>query len=232
MHFSLPASTASALAFLLASFHPAFSDQPDTIQPYIATDRQGVCYARSVPSHDFDENRNARRPGRTTTHVVTMNGDVLVDTYNWFSLGIRVECWNYYGGYWSDDDPAATKIYVVRMPDRHVGQPSNDHIAIAFYTGGKLLRAYGPIDIARNGGPVEKDCAGKYNNVEYSISHYWVFDVETSPEFIRSVAFDHTLFEVVTVDGRKLTFRLDTGDLLESRRVSEPPAYMRDFKPC
>ena len=94
--------------------------------------------------------------------------------------------------------------------------PRPDHLAIAFYRGGKLLKSYSTLDIA--GAEKAQDIGlSKYQNVSVSVSHYTVF--ESGPTMIRvttsegSSFKDEWLISAKTVDGRQLIFDISTGDL-------------------
>ena len=106
---------------------------------------------------------------------------------------------------------------VVRVGPWHRGHnPHADHLAIAFYKGGTLLRSYSTLDIAGD----ERAASGglsEYRNVSASESHYTVF--EQDPEMVRvtsnrgPVFTEHWIVTVTTVDGRALAFDVATGDL-------------------
>jgi hypothetical protein len=76
---------------------------------------------------------------------------------------------------------------------------AND-LALAFYFGGKLARRYSTLDIA-----------GSPDHVSSSVSHYTVI---SRVEGYKWRGSNFYAFEVVTVDGRTLSFDPTTGDML------------------
>lgn len=71
-----------------------------------------------------------------------------------------------------------------------------------------------------------------------AVSHYRVFAEqnraeigETEIETPDGPRRSETL-ALLTVDGRRLSFRLDTGELVKSERVGKPSEPLLNFKPC
>ena len=165
---------------------------------HVAAGPYGRCYAKSVPRHLFDPEGQARQQGRTQVY------DVLLQSYDWFSQGLFVLC-------------GADEATVIRLGPWHRGHdPQADHLAIAFYRGGALIRAYSTLDIA---GEAKADAGAisRYRNVAASVSHYSVF--ESGPDLVMRVEQDGTVFhedwviQATTVDGRRLVFDAATGAL-------------------
>lgn len=184
---------------------PALADQEASNVAHVVAGPHGRCYAKSVPEHIYDPEGEPRQQGRTMVNHVGPSEDVLVQTYPWFSQRLFLHC------------GAGDKITVVRLGPWHRGHdPSEDHLAIAFYRDGKLLRSYSTLDIAGD----EKSPSGAisaYANVFASVSHYSVFG--SGPDMVKittseGVVFhEHWVISADTVDGRQLTFDLETGDL-------------------
>jgi hypothetical protein len=188
-----------------ACLNSAMADQEASNVPHVAAGPYGRCYAKSVPDHLYDPDGEPRQQGRTIVYRVETSEDVLVQVYPWFSQQIFVNC------------TLAQKIVVVRLGPWHRGHdPRSDHLAIAFYKGGKLLKHYSTLDIA--GG--EKALNGgfsAYRNVSASVSHYSVF--ASAPEMVKITTARGPVFKynwmirAETVDGRLLTFDMSTGEL-------------------
>jgi len=94
--------------------------------------------------------------------------------------------------------------------------PSADHLAIAFYQAGQLIRRYSTLDI------VGDDKSGKVDvsddkKVSASESHYTVFaSGPTLAKITKSVGLifkEHWVIEATTIDGRVLVFDMATGEL-------------------
>ncbi len=99
-----------------------------------------------------------------------------------------------------------------------------DHLAIAFYRGGKLIRSYSTLEIA--GGEEAADGGtSRYKNVFATVSHYTVF--QSGPEMIKVTTVDGAVYsetwsiQATTTDGRVLTFDMASGEV---RQGSPPPA--------
>ena len=171
----------------------------------VAAGPYGRCYAKSVPDHLYDPVDEPRQQGRTMVYRVGNSQDVLVQTFDWFSQRLFVRC------------GAADNIAVVRIGPWHRGHdPHPDHLAIAFYKGGELVKRYSTLDISG----VEKAQSGSqsiYRNVSASVSHYTAFG--SAPEMVKittvsgAVFVDNWVIKAKTVDGRLLTFELETGGL-------------------
>jgi hypothetical protein len=125
--------------------------------------------------------------------------------FDWFSQKLFLRC------------SPANDTLVVRLSPWHRGHdPRADHLAIAFYKGGTLLRRYSTLEIA--GDEKAKDGGiSKYANVSASVSHYTVFERE--PEMVRittnvgPVFKENWIIKATTVDGRSLDFDIENGEL-------------------
>lgn len=183
----------------LATGSAARADQEASNVARVAADPYGRCYAKSVPKHVYDPADEPRQQGTTEVYRVGVPDDRLVQRYNWFSQSLFVHC---------DIDG----VRVVRVgPWQRGHDPSDDHLALAFYRGDILVKRYSTLDIA--GG--ERNAPGAipaFKNVEASVSHYTVF--RRPPALTKVVHQTGALFteewviEATTVDGRVLTFDL------------------------
>lgn len=183
----------------------ALADQEASNVPHVVAGAYGRCYAKSVPRHTYDPEGGPRQQGRTEIYEVGDAEDALVQHYDWFSQVLFVRC------------RPGNESVVVRMGPWHRGHdPRADHLAIAFYQGGNLIRRYSTLDIA---GDEEADegAFSKYKNVSTSVSHYTVF--ASQPELIKiteqvgSTFQDDWVIKSTTIDGRMLVFDATTGEL-------------------
>jgi hypothetical protein len=194
MKRTLP-STMMGTAFLLiltAIGLPAIADEEVANRPHVVADPNGgLCYAKSVP------NANQGKEGSTAVYKVESSRDELLYTLPWYSQEVHVRCG--IGRKWT---PA-----VVQMGPWNTGRSASaDHLALAFYYDGKLVKRYSTLEIA-----------GAAGNVRTTKSHYTV---------IRSVTgftndYPDARFVVVTEDGRRLAFDPVTGTLLSTERTDK-----------
>jgi hypothetical protein len=189
----------------LAWTAPASADQEASNVAHVAAGPYGRCYAKSVPAHIYDPDGEPRQQGHTTLFRAGDGEDIVERRFDWFSQKLFLKC------------GAADDSLVVRIGPWHRGHdPRADHLAIAFYRGGTLLKRYSTLDIA--GG--EKAINGrisKYANVSASVSHYTVFERE--PEMVRvitnagPVLTEDWIIKATTIDGRALMFDMESGQL-------------------
>jgi hypothetical protein len=166
---------------------PVLADDEAANIPHVAVDRWGRCYTKSVPSGSYGSE------GSTKVYRVEAKQDRLVDTYPWFSPRIHLEC--------STRMPDGRyAVAVVQFGPWARGQTATaEHLAIAFHAGGRRLRSYSTLDIA-----------GLPERVSASVSHYTV--IREVEGFV--TVGGASVFRLVTVDGRRLTFDSATGELL------------------
>ncbi len=189
----------------LAGLNSALADQEASNVAHVAAGPYGRCYAKSIPRHDYDPEGGTRQQGRTEIYQVADSEDVLVQQYDWFSQVLFVRCRN------------GSEPVVVRVGPWHRGHnPRLDHLAIAFYQGGKLIKRYSTLDIAGNE-KAEKGAFSKYKNVSASVSHYTVFaslpELTKITETIGSTFTQDWVIKATTIDGRALVFDIETGEL-------------------
>ena len=106
----------------------------------------------------------------------------------------------------------------MRIGPWHRGErPQRDHLAVAFYKNGRLLKSYSTLDIIETS---DLDDTGQFRDesVSVSVSHYSVFQSE--PEMVRVVQQDGPVFSeswiitARTIDGRELAFSVTSGELV------------------
>lgn len=191
----LPALTGFAASALSAL--PALADQEASNRAHVTAGPYGQCYARSVPAHLYDPEDQPRQQGQTEIFRVQPTTDVPAGSYDWFSQQLYLLC-------------RPEGIFVVRIGPWQRGHTArDDHLALAFYRDGQLLRRYSTPEIAA-GAP-----AG--TGVSASVSHYTIFEGE--PLLERIVTQEGAIFRetwvvrATTVDSRTLIFDPLTGEV-------------------
>ena len=168
---------------------PVLADDEASNVPQVAVDRFGRCYTKSVPTATYGSQ------GTTRVYGVEARQDSVINTYPWFSSEVHLQC--------STRMPDGSyEVAVVQLGPLARGQRATaEHLAIAFHAGGRRLRSYSTLDIA-----------GSPERVWASVSHYSV--IREVEGFVAVGAA--SVFRLVTVDGRLLTFDPATGALLSS----------------
>ena len=189
----------------LACASPALADEEASNVAHVTAGPYGRCYAKSVPKHIRDPQGEPRQQGVTRVYRVGDTEDVLVHVYDWFSQRIFVKC-----------GPLDDIIVVRAGPWQRGHDARTDHLALAFYRGGALLKSYSTLDIS--GAEAATDGGiSRYKNVSASVSHYTVF--ASGPEMIKVTTSDGPFFtenwwiRAATIDGRSLTFDMETGEV-------------------
>jgi hypothetical protein len=192
-----------ALAGLVFS-DPASADQEASNYPHVVASPSGRCYAKSVPRHLYDPQDEPRQQGRTDIYQVADAEDVLVGHYDWFSQVLFVRC-----------QPGREAVVVRVGPWQRGHDPRADHLAIAFYQGGRLIRSYSTLEVAGDQ-RAEEGAFSKYRNVSASVSHYNVFALWPEwakiTENVGATFTDDWVIKATTVDGRALVFDGATGE--------------------
>ena len=196
----------TAIVIILATASSAIADQEASNVAHVASGTHGRCYAKSIPTHVYDPSDAPRQHGRTFLYQVANGDDVLVHEYDWFSQNLFVKC-----------GPSEGTVVVRLGPWQRGHDPKGDHLAVAFYKGGTLIRSYSTLDIA---GDTRAENAGmsSYQNASASVSHYTVFS-ETPKMVLRRradgpLSSEQWIIQAVTIDGRVLRFDMETGELL------------------
>ncbi|MEM7222847.1 MAG: hypothetical protein AAF495_07715 [Pseudomonadota bacterium] len=182
----------------LAWAGPALADSEAGNRVHSVTGPYGKCLAISSPKHDFDPMEGPRQEGRTEIRKIGAAGAAPVRVYDWYADQLFVLC-----------PPEGPELVVRLGPWQRGHNPSDEHLALAFYAGGELLKRYSTLDIA--GG--EKSAPGAvsdFKNITPTVSHYVVFSVQ--PQLAKQG--EDWVIEAITVDGRELVFDVETGELL------------------
>jgi len=188
----------------LACASSALADQEASNVPHVVAGPYGRCYAKSVPRNIYDPEGGPRQQGRTEIYQVGAPEDVLVQRYDWFSQALFVRC------------RPGSELIVIRVGPWHRGHnPRADHLAIAFYQAGRLIKRYSTLDIAGD----ERAGAGafsEYKNVSASVSHYTVFasgpELTKITERVGTALEEDWVIKAMTIDGRVLVFDIATGE--------------------
>lgn len=186
----------------------ALADSLPPMIPHVVAGKGGSCYVKSTPIYDAKSKKNYQTQGRTIVYKVGKYEDILVHSYDWFSRNVYVACGNVVEGSYG--------IGVVRSGPLNDGnKPDREHLALAFYFDGKLVKSYSTLDIA-----------GDSKNVRASLSHYEVFkqDIElvwngswkNFEEGSGAYYSEKPVMKALTVDGRELIFDLATGEIIET----------------
>ncbi|WP_342074910.1 hypothetical protein [Yoonia sp. SS1-5] len=106
-------------------------------EPSLGNRLENDCYAKSTPKYTYDPDEEIRQQGETELFLSIDKEDVLIHTYDWFSQSLHI----YNCG-------SAEEVTVARHGPWHRGSAArSDHLALAFYRGGQLLRRYSTEDI-------------------------------------------------------------------------------------
>ena len=183
----------------------ALADDEASNVPHVVAGPYGRCYAESVPRYHRDPAAVPRQQGHTEVYQVEASEDVLLQQYDWFSQFLFLRC------------RPGSETFVVRVGPWHRGHnPRPDHLAIAFYLSGRLIKRYSTLDIVGNE-KAEKGAFSKYKNVSASVSHYTVFasfpELTKITETIGSTFTEDWVIKATTIDGRALVFDIETGEL-------------------
>ena len=127
-----------ALAAAIVQPKAARADQEASNAPHVSAGPYGRCYAKSVPKDVYDQD-DARQVGYTRVYRVEGGDDALLDTYAWYSQTLFVLC---------NVGPQRETALARLGPWQRGQEPRADHLAIAFYLGGRLAKSYSTLDIA------------------------------------------------------------------------------------
>ncbi len=159
--------------------------------PYVKTDRWGRCYAKSVPAESYGSK------GTTRIFAVAPGNDTIIDTFDWYSGEIYLECATGHA-----NEQVGTSVVQIG-PWARGREASVGHLALAFYFRGRLVRRYSTLDLM-----------GSPGNVSRSVSHYTV--IKQANDY-RQRESNFSAFEILTVDGRLISFDPTTGAIVTPR---------------
>lgn len=170
----------------------ARADEPIEPYPYVSASVNGKYYFKMLPPV-FDRSGSSWKevtPGSGTLFAVSAIGQdkPLWNTSGWYALYTFVS----YDG-----------KYLVRMGDWPVGEPSKEHLAIAFYENGKLIKSYSTIDILKNP-----------SHAPHSVSHYQYLKQTIG---FRPYTYE---FTIRTVEDIEYTFDVRNGNVIAEKPQS------------
>lgn len=185
---SVPRKTRSRAVTLAAVFTLAAgarADQEAGNRAYVRASEWGAFYAKSVPAAAYGIE------GYTQVFRVAESGpDEPLHRYAWYSPDVFLE------GFLGTND-----VYVVQFgPWARGHEAGADHLAVAFFKNGTLLKRYSTLDIA-----------GAPGRVAASESHYQVFRKRLG---FRRPFGNQLVFDAEDTAGARLTFDAETGRLL------------------
>ena len=190
--FRLPA----LLYLVLAAV--ALADRPATPRAHITASRDGRFSFRMIPGHPklWDEST-----AYGVAEEITRDGTAreLWRTKGWYAQNVHL----------SDDGN-----YLVRMGPWNDGPgPRPDHLAVAFYAKGELLKKYFTADLIKD-----------HSRVLRSVSHYeWLAEAgsDTAYEAIRPKLDWDERFTLTTIENIRYKFDITTGEILSAKSQEE-----------
>lgn len=179
-------SAGAAVVVIIVAAMPIESAEGDdeaSQVAYVVAGRYGRCYFKMVPD---PKARYDPRRGQGYAYEVSDKGPdkLLWQTAGWYAHRTAISVWG---------------RYLVRLGNWPRGhKPSNDHLGIAFYDRGKLIKRYSTKELIKD-----------LSKVEPSVSHY---------EFLKKVVGflpnSDRLFRIVAVDGKRWTFDVTNGKIV------------------
>ncbi|MFH1360635.1 MAG: hypothetical protein ABIJ41_06315 [Candidatus Omnitrophota bacterium] len=175
------------IIFILCFSGLVLADKEAPNSVYIKSSEYGSLYAKSIPDEPYGSK------GKTLIYSVNPKdgAEQLITTYDWYSQEIYL----------------LHTGALVRIGPWAGGRKANkEDFAIGFYNGGLTRKEYSTLDIA-----------GREDNVWASVSHYRVFKkilgfrIEGGDDAI--LDNEYFVFEAETIDGRKLAFDFNTGEI-------------------
>lgn len=185
-----------AILFFLGA-HVVSADTPAPPFAYIATSYQGDYYFLMLPKPDESVRYDN---GSGVAYKVEVDGSA---KELW-----RVDGWYSFKVYLSLDGR-----YLVRMGPWNGGsEPKSDHLAVAFYKEGKLIRKYSTAELVKN-----------RSKVQASVSHYfWLArdDFQKQSEGKIDATDEPALgwdgiFRLKTIDGISYRFDVTSGEIIK-----------------
>jgi hypothetical protein len=177
------------LLVLLAAVEPAPAstclDSGAAPYPYVTASRGGSRYLKMVPDNGG---------GVGTVYKVGRDSDIAE--------------WKFEGWYAFTTFLSSEGRFIARMGDSPSGdKPSPDHLAVAFYDRGVLVKQYSTRDL------IEDD-----SKVEPSASHYQFWKHDQPHGFTYPMRNGNLCFSLITIDGIRYLFEPGTGEIVEKRK--------------
>jgi hypothetical protein len=185
------------LALLGTIFTPldALADQERTPRPRVFAATEGhVAFAMLPPERDAKTGL-FKPGGRGIAYALQKDGS-LKELY-------RTEGWYAFEVFLSPDGK-----YLVRLGEWHRRAPAKDHLGVAFYRDGKLIKQYMVLDLLKD--PTK---------ARATVSHYFWRPDEGGDGPKPELADWDSSFSLQTVDGWEYVFDLKTGAIKRESRV-------------
>jgi hypothetical protein len=182
--------------WLLLACSATHADQETAPRPRVfASDEGAIVFAMLPPLLD-DKTGRAKREGHGIAYRMDAKGA--------FQMLYRTEGW-----YADEIFLSRDGRYLVRMGPWARGRaPAKDHLAVAFYRDGKLLKQYSTAELVKDA-----------SKVRASVSHYfWRADEAEGSEAGGAPKLWHgdLLFTLTTIDRIEYAFRLTDGSIKSS----------------
>ena len=176
------------VSLFLSVFTLVKGDEERAPYPYVITDIWGSFYFKMIPAKN---GYYEREKGIGVAYAVKSGES---DKEIW-----RVDGWYSFETFLSHDG-----IYLVRLGNWPRGhKPDKNHVGVAFYKSGKLLKMYSTKDLIVN-----------ESKVQPSVSHYEYLNRVVKPGFVAGYGYQ---FQLTTVDNVKYVFNIKTGKVVSRR---------------
>ena len=173
---------------LLATPSHVLADQEIAPFPYVTAAEMGRYYFKLVPGEGRDESKGA--VGTCYKVEAKGNDNILWATNDWYAFTVFL---------------SVDGQYLVRLGNWPRGHaPSADHLAVAFYKKGELLKSYSTRDLI-------KDVAA----VRPSVSHYTFYTGK--PTFVST--YNGGSFTLTSVDNITYQFNIATGEIISQSKT-------------
>lgn len=164
-----------------------FADREAPHYPYVTTSCIGKYYFKMIPDQEISFDRDR---GTGICYRVRRNEK---DKVIW-----KTEGWYSFKTFLSDDG-----LYLIRIGNWSRGvEPSDEHLAVAFYKKGKLLKRYSTKDLLKD-----------ISAVKSSVSHYqWLSEVIGLEPY-------GTIFRLITIENIEYLFDISNGNIISSEKI-------------
>jgi hypothetical protein len=165
-----------------------WADQERPPYPYITVSKSGHYYFKMIPDVGGRQGQYGRYKGTGICYRVTPDekDEIIWKTKGWFSFNTYLS----YDG-----------KYIIRMGDWIRGhEPSDEHLAVAFYKEGEHLKGYSTKDIVKDSSAIRR-----------TVSHYeWLSDEKPKLESHK--------FTIKTIDNIEYIFDITNGNIISHKK--------------
>lgn len=171
------------------------ADSPATPIPYVKASPNGQFYFRMMPGKQEWDNRHAYGE----MYEVSEGGDKLLwKTKGWYSFSVFV----------SDNGRHLVRMGLWSSGDR----PSQEDLAVAFYTDGKLVKSYST-----------KDLVSDPSKIERSVSHYeWyqvIIGLHSRAGINDPFGGEPDTFSLITLADETFSFDIASGKIISEEKA-------------